>query len=259
MRGEPLTPGCDLGGWKGRIAVLKLSTQFADQGYMTSPERAKAFAQGSARLALTILPLAVAAAGVAHGTTIVPTFNVTSASCPGGTVSNLPINLQTGIKLFTGTSCSLPVNAGVLAEGIPGANGALVLSASGTGSGIIPVSSIPINVIFTPTFTGSGTIDYSFVLDLNGSTNAPQLSGAVASGTEVNQSFNFNIGSNVTLSTWSVSLTIASTDGNSGTLGLTVPQNSIDINAPSAATPEPSSLFLFTPAAGLMFLRRRRR
>ncbi len=253
-------PGCDLGGWKGRIAVLKLSTQFADQGYMTSPEWAKAFAQGSARLALTILPLAVAAAGVAHGTTIVPTFNVTSASCPGGTVSNLPINLQTGIKLFTGTSCSMPVNAGgVLAEGIPGANGDLVLSASGTGSGIIPVSSIPINVIFTPTFTGSGTINYSFVLDLNGSSNAPQLSGAVASGTEVNQSFNFNIGSNVTLSTWSVSLTIASTDGNSGTLGLTVPQNSIDINAPSAATPEPSSLFLFTPAAGLMLLRRRRR
>ena len=177
-----------------------------------------------------------------------PSFTVTSASCPGGTVSNLAINNNTGIKLFTGTSCSSLISGG----------GALTLSASGTGSGVIPVSSIPVNVIFTPTFDGVGNIDYGFVLNLNGSSNAPQLTGSVASGTVVSQSFNFNVGTGVTPSSWSVALTVTSASG-FGTLGLTVPPNSIDINASASATPEPSSIVLFASAAGLMWMRRRKR
>ncbi len=216
---------------------------------MTSLERAKAFAQSSARLALTIVPLAVATAGAAHGIAIFPpSFTVTSASCPGGSVSNLAINNSTGIKLYTGTSCSAGFSGG----------GSLTLSASGTGSGTIPFSGIPINVIFTPTFDGGGNIDYSFVLNLNGSTNPPQLFGNAVSGTQVSQGFNFPVGSGVTLSSWSVALTISTLSG-LGTLGLTVPQNSIDINAAAAPTPEPSSLLLFSSAAGLLLMRRRKR
>ena len=216
---------------------------------MTSLERARAFAQSSARLALTIVPLAVAAAGAAQASAIIPpSFTVTSAICPGGTLSNLAINSNTGIKLYTGTKCSAFVSGGEV----------LTLLASGTGSGVIPVSSIPVNVIFTPTFDGVGNIDYGFVLNLNGSSNAPQLTGSVASGTVVSQSFNFNVGTGVTLSSWSVALTVSSASG-VGALGVTVPQNSIDINAPASSTPEPSSLFLFTPAAALILLRHRKR
>ena len=134
----------------------------------------------------------------------------------------------------------------------------LTLSARGMNSGIIPVSSIPVNVVFTPTFIGIGNIDYSFVLNLNSSNNVPQLTGSVASGTVVSQSFNFNVGTGVTPSSWSVALTVTSASG-FGTLGLTVPPNSIDINASASATPEPSSIVLFASAAGLMWMRRRKR
>ena len=215
---------------------------------MTSLDRAKAFAQSSARLALTIVPLAVAAAGAAQATTIVPpSFTFSSASCPGGTVSNLAINNNAGIKLYTGTNCSTFISGG----------GSLPLSASGTGSGVIPVTSIPINVIFTPTFDGTGNIDYSFVLNLNGSGNAPQLTGSAASGTQVSQSFAYNVGSNVTLSSWSVALALSSSG--TGNLGLIVPQNSIDINASASPTPEPSSIILFSSAASVILMRRRKR
>ena len=118
---------------------------------MTSLERAKAFAQSSARLALSIVALAVAAASAAQGAVSFPLFTVTAASCPGATVSNLGINNNAGIKLCTGTSCFL------MGHGF-GQPLSLTLSARGMNSGIIPVSSNPVNVVFTPTFIGIGNI-----------------------------------------------------------------------------------------------------
>ena len=176
---------------------------------MTTLERAKAFAQSSTRLALTIVPLAIAAADAVQGSVLIPpSFTVSSASCPGGSVSNLAINNNSGIKLYTGTSCSAFVSGG----------GGLELLASGTGTGVIPVSSIPVNVVFTPTYDGGANIDYRFILSLNGSNNAPQLMGSVASGTVVSQSFNFDVGPGVTPLSWYVLLI------------LTIPSNSSSIS-----------------------------
>ena len=219
---------------------------------MSSIERAKAFVkQASKQIGLKIVPLAVVVVS-AHATSALPGFVAGSASCTGGTVSNSQITNSgsVGIKLYTSSDCS-----GVFSSG-----GGLTLSASGNGvGGVFPSTTVPVLVTFTPTFSLGGNINYAFTLNLNGSSNGPQLIGSTPSGTAVSQTFNYNIGSGFSLSTWNLSLAIVASDPSTGTLTLHVPQNSIDLNAPASTTPEPATWAMLAAGGGFLFLRRRKR
>ena len=164
------------------------------------------------------------------------------------TLLSLQSNGVAGFKIFGtasitfNTTVNTPVN--------------LILTASGTGSGSFPTSSIPFGYDFTVTDPNQGSpLSWTIGMSINGVSNALALSGLATPGVSTSGTGAILTPSGSALSTYSLALQLILPSVTSGeTLTVTVPNHSLDVNP----APEPGSLMLVGSAAvaGLMLRRR---
>jgi hypothetical protein len=209
---------------------------------MTSVDRAKRFLQQKARtLALTVVPLAAAAAGVAplQGGSLA----LTPAECdaiPSGSgvfqitpcsSEQLPVgsNGVQGIKLF-GTGSTTSSSSGFLAMNLTTQG-----VASGTG-GVIPIS---YNFTLFDTFSNSMSWDVFFDVAGNLADASGQAKGVSTGGTITGS---FSVDASSIGNAFQYVLHVEAIEGASAaddTLKIDVPQNSIDVNPVASVVPEP--------------------
>jgi hypothetical protein len=209
---------------------------------MTSVDRAKRLLQQKARaIALTVIPLAAAAAGVSpvHAGSLV----LTPAECdaiPSGSgifqitpcsSEQLPVgsNGVEGIKLY-GTGSTTSNSSGFLAMNLTTQG-----VASGTG-GVIPIS-----YTFTLFDTFSNAMSWDVYFDVAGNiSDASGQAKGVSTGGTITGSFSVDASS--IGNAFEYVLHVEALEGASApddTLTIDVPQNSIDVNPVVSAVPEP--------------------
>jgi PEP-CTERM motif len=245
---------------------------------LTSIERAKSFMQRKARvMALSVVPLAslvAVTAPSAHAGAVTPlTLNTATCSVTAtgnsGSCSELALatgsNGMTGVKMFgsgqanAGSISTQSISGGIQAT-IPLTVDFLVGSGT-TNSGQVP-GAIPLAWKFTigDSDTVTADIAYTITWTLN-STQFSSTGTGLTAGTYTGSASAFASLVGTAITSYKIELSVTDSHvASNGFLSVTIPQNSIDLNAVSAA-PEPGTFALLGSAlAGLgAFAWRRRR
>jgi|ERR1035437_557878 hypothetical protein len=230
------------------------------------------------KLALRALPMALAAAAVAHAT---PNFNApttkTISVCPGFDTGSTGGNGLAGVVANSGHGLSL---SGVATYSNPTSTGCVQLAWAGTGSGTFDSGTLPSfwdftiatpgnvtnvswNLIFTFTPTGGSPVVTTYNCNppqadspLHPGGILPRLSQVVCTGA-TSSSRNMSVSVPASLGQWEVDLQVTGTWSDSSLMTITVPTAfSVNINTPpgGAAVPALTPLALAIAAMGLLAL-----
>jgi hypothetical protein len=249
---------------------------------MTSLDRANRFLSNKSRaIALSIVPLAglaisytPAAASVSDQLTAfnpgrcvvsatVANVSVTGDNCADAAQGAPDSGGLLGVKVYSENSSfeSSPISAFSSSGGTFG----LEIFASGGTTGNTFGGTIPVSWDFSVTTGDGGDFAHQLFYDISGSPDNSFSTGSLSSFTNASgstisgtNSLNLSTGTIIT-GGYEIELRVAeSTNCCSKSLTVNVPTNSLDL-APSTATPEPGSVFLFGSGFAGMLLRRFRR
>lgn len=252
---------------------------------MTSLDRAKTFMLRKARvIAMTSVPLAslIAISAPAANAGAVTPLTLNTAACAvtvtGGFASSGAScttaqltpgsNGVTGVKLFgSATATSQVLTDGIVGQ-IQAPGNPLTLDfkvASGTTNGGQIAGVIPISYKFSVTDTDSTTADitWQLIISANGLAvfTSPISAAFAGNGATISGTVNTIALPPTTVASYGIEFKVTDASATNGQqLAVTIPQNSIDVNALVAGTPEPGTFAMLGSAlVGLGIIVRRRR
>jgi hypothetical protein len=232
---------------------------------MTSLERAKQFLQSKGRtLALTVVPLASLAALAAPAKAGL-ILNTTSCgvNVSGGTGSGTCTVTQfpSGSNGVTGVSLT---GSGTTTAGPSGGFLELTFLANGTTNSGSFLGVLPMAYDFILSDSSGGLMGWSLNINGSGGAFVSAFASGSSTGGEIKGTLNPTVSGSCCLTNYSIELDVNEVSAPpGGSLTVTIPGSSIDINPVSAAVPEPATFGLIGTAlaafGSLAFWRRKKR